>query len=554
MRDVFISHIEADSYVALNIALGLEKSGYSTWCYEIDNSINENYIEQSAEEIDNSKSVLVIISPQSIRSAAIHKEAHLAYKKDKAIIPILLDILDIEYDYLKKSSWNVLFYTFNSHIIPQGDINNSEGILSNTINRIVQELSSRDIQPNKEIDVEKITRINIKLSEVASREKTERIRDLCSKALALINSLIYPVIVLLELVMYETQNALLMAEGSLHLALSSVNQVFTAESFFLRTRYSLAYVGVNQTIVQDQLPQLQYRSKEKTGMVGNTLDADQQNATPEVPSGRVDLVHFSVTSPQVVKPDSSFIVGISAHLGKQRKEVIRREQEASPEGDVTFTTEGPEEVKRGTVLTVRLKIDELEIEPAEVTILWAGEIGKGTFSVRVPKDAKKGKRVGAATIYKDGFQIAIIHFEISIGNKSSNTKQIKAKVKRHQTAFAAYAHDDKVEVLTLIQGIQKGSPDLDIFVDVDKLRASQYWEREIRNAISERDVLYLFWSESAKKSDHVEYEWRYALKKRGLRFIDPCPLVSPDDVPPPKELIKLHFEDRWRIYREKKKN
>jgi len=45
-------------------------------------------------------------------------------------------------------------------------------------------------------------------------------------------------------------------------------------------------------------------------------------------------------------------------------------------------------------------------------------------------------------------------------------------------------------------------------------------------------------------------EERYALEKRGLHFIDPCPLVSPKEVPPPKELENLHFNDRWIFYEE----
>ncbi len=37
MRDVFISHVAEDSAIALEIALGLEEVGFTTWCYELDN-------------------------------------------------------------------------------------------------------------------------------------------------------------------------------------------------------------------------------------------------------------------------------------------------------------------------------------------------------------------------------------------------------------------------------------------------------------------------------------------------------------------------------------
>ncbi len=37
MIDVFISHVEQDSDIALEIALGLEEVGFPIWCYELDN-------------------------------------------------------------------------------------------------------------------------------------------------------------------------------------------------------------------------------------------------------------------------------------------------------------------------------------------------------------------------------------------------------------------------------------------------------------------------------------------------------------------------------------
>jgi hypothetical protein len=41
----------------------------------------------------------------------------------------------------------------------------------------------------------------------------------------------------------------------------------------------------------------------------------------------------------------------------------------------------------------------------------------------------------------------------------------------------------------------------------------------------------------------VEKEWRWALASRGIEFIDPVPLESPSDAPPPSELASLHFND-----------
>ena len=98
-------------------------------------------------------------------------------------------------------------------------------------------------------------------------------------------------------------------------------------------------------------------------------------------------------------------------------------------------------------------------------------------------------------------------------------------------------------MLPRIQGIQKAAPSLEIFLDILSLRSGQNWESELWSVIPSQDVFYLFWSHNAKVFPWVEKEWRCALEKRGLEFIDSVPLVSPQEVPPPPELSSKHFND-----------
>jgi hypothetical protein len=80
------------------------------------------------------------------------------------------------------------------------------------------------------------------------------------------------------------------------------------------------------------------------------------------------------------------------------------------------------------------------------------------------------------------------------------------------------------------------------------------WEKRLWQVIPENDVLYLFWSAAAKASPWVEKEWRCGLSSRGEDFIDPVPLVSPDEVSPPAELSRKHFNDWVLAYRRAKPN
>jgi hypothetical protein len=249
-----------------------------------------------------------------------------------------------------------------------------------------------------------------------------------------------------------------------------------------------------------------------------------------------DLVHFSVTAPAKLVAQETFELMVWAHLEAQRDEMLRRARQAQGD-DLTVKSKGPVSIAHNTELTVRLSIEGAEVDPAEDTMLWAGEIANTTFLVTPAAgfDSLKGR----VTIHVAGIRVAQILFALSVDGLEQ-TEQL------HQTAFASYSSADRDEVLRVIQGLQKVAPNLDIFLDVAKLRAGEDWERRLWKEIPARDVFYLFWSQRAKASEWVEKEWRCALKERGVEFIDPIPLETPDLAPPPKELSAKHFND-WTL-------
>ena len=63
MSDVFISHVEEDTEIALQIALGLEEAGYTTWCYEIDNIPGPSYLIQTGQTVEQAKASLEGFEP-----------------------------------------------------------------------------------------------------------------------------------------------------------------------------------------------------------------------------------------------------------------------------------------------------------------------------------------------------------------------------------------------------------------------------------------------------------------------------------------------------------
>ena len=271
-------------------------------------------------------------------------------------------------------------------------------------------------------------------------------------------------------------------------------------------------------------------------------------ATAELPAPVTDRVHFTATAPPSVAPGTDFLLQVWGHLEDQRREVLRRARRLAKGRRIG--EKGPLALPRGTVLRVCLNpIEGLDAREPEDIIYWHGEIGNATFRVSVAATAPPGPRLGTITFYVANLAVGTLHFTLTVGSEAARSDHLPSQFKRYRTAFASYASDNRDDVLRIIQGLQKGMPDLRVFLDVTTLRSGARWADEIQRVIPMQDVFYLFWSLAASRSSWVEGEWRCALKTRGLAFIDVAPLEAPEVAPPPEELRSLHFGDWTLAYR-----
>ena len=96
--------------------------------------------------------------------------------------------------------------------------------------------------------------------------------------------------------------------------------------------------------------------------------------------------------------------------------------------------------------------------------------------------------------------------------------------------------------------MKKIAPDLDVFLDALSLRSGDLWEQLLAEEVVSKDIFYLFWSRNAAKSAWVKKEWQHALASRGIDYIDPVPLETPEFAPPPNALRALHFGDAFATF------
>ena len=158
MSDVFISHVEEDAGVALEIALGLEEAGYTTWCYEVDNIPGPSYLIQTGQAVEQAKALVLVISPHSLGSRQVTKEVIRAHETDKEFIPVLQDITHVEFQN-RQPEWREALGAASSIRIPKVGV-------ADIIPRIIIGLKASGILPRSKSEAARIKRIHQALNEL----------------------------------------------------------------------------------------------------------------------------------------------------------------------------------------------------------------------------------------------------------------------------------------------------------------------------------------------------------------------------------------------------
>jgi len=118
MNHIFISYVEEDSKIALDLAKGVEQAGYKTWYYERDSLPGPTYLSQINQSIEQSQAIILVISPNSLGSNQVNSEVIQAHQCEKPFIPVLYNV---SYDEFKrrKPVWHLVLAAATSVTVPQ---------------------------------------------------------------------------------------------------------------------------------------------------------------------------------------------------------------------------------------------------------------------------------------------------------------------------------------------------------------------------------------------------------------------------------------------------
>lgn len=272
--------------------------------------------------------------------------------------------------------------------------------------------------------------------------------------------------------------------------------------------------------------------------------------TPPAEVIPIDEVECSVFTPPKASPGSVLFVQMFAHTPTQTEaaEKLARQFDEQSQRRGFATLDLP--VPRGAALTFHLLLPGLEILKAVEQLVWRGRPGSVQFTVAVPDNFAPGVVIGTALISRDNATLGHVKFklEVTAGEQPHADKLAPAGVesRRYRKAFISYASADRDEVLKRVQMLRQVG--IDFFQDLLDLEPGVRWERQLYRHIDDSDLFLLFWSSSARQSNWVLEELRYALQRKGSNElaapeIQPVVIEGPPPTPPPKELAHLHFND-----------
>lgn len=260
----------------------------------------------------------------------------------------------------------------------------------------------------------------------------------------------------------------------------------------------------------------------------------------EKPAVQLSQVEFSAIAPKHLVKGEYSIIDIVMYEEEYRHIVDEIHRQADTETQEKKS--GKMNIPVEANIKVILDSPDIEIEDNEMFGIWESSYLDFSFPVYLPDDYKKKQVLFSGRVFVND----IIATKLSFVVRCSSLFEQKLTVKREDvlSAFISYASQDRRRVATIVQGMQRARPDMDLFFDVESLRTGDDWEKTLYKEIENRDILYLCWSHFAKDSEWVDREWRHAFAQKGVDGIEPLPIELPEECPPPQELSGKHWNDK----------
>lgn len=270
-----------------------------------------------------------------------------------------------------------------------------------------------------------------------------------------------------------------------------------------------------------------------------SLTKHDGDAAPVAPS---DPVELGLSAPARVKPSGTFTARLVAYVEDQEPVISNLLRGLAPRTERILGVKRCR-WKRGTIVTVTFRSDQIAAEVPEQQFVWNGGPEIVNFGCSVRPDAPPGDSTLRFSLSILGCVVADLCMDILIDSSAESDASETMRARQPSwTAFASYASADEDRVCDMV-GALRTLAGLNVFMARADLRPNEDWEARLHEEIRQRDRFLLFWSRAARDSEWVGREWRLALRLKGKEAIQIRPLETVTQAPPPDELKDLHFDD-----------
>jgi hypothetical protein len=251
----------------------------------------------------------------------------------------------------------------------------------------------------------------------------------------------------------------------------------------------------------------------------------------------LEEVEFAAMAPEWVNPGTAFSLDVWAYSADQlgELEAFVTGQSPMPEGPGYYG------------LSAWVSLPGFALADASGALTWGQHPARTAIEVMVPPELEAADYPGAVYFLLDGVPFARMDFQIAVRGDapSEGPVPLPANLVRFASAYACYAPDNLPWVDARLASLRLAVPHMDVLVEVAPLRNDV---EALNLQIGSRDVLLLFWSQTAASDAWVDYEWRTAFSLRGVSCIGPVPLDDPSVAPIPPELFSLGFTQAYFAY------
>ncbi|MCU0498184.1 MAG: TIR domain-containing protein [Anaerolineae bacterium] len=273
-----------------------------------------------------------------------------------------------------------------------------------------------------------------------------------------------------------------------------------------------------------------------------------QNAFPGVEVSSSETVNpdvqFSTYYPSEIRPETW--MPLTAYIFKSSAaEAVIADAQRVFGGTMAIIRRMVESAQRvlpiGTVITATPDLAGVQFNPPQITIGFFEDWHRLEFKFRALPETPIDQAVnGTLNFTVEGVIVADIPLSVFVSATAESLTMTTMTQKLYKAIFCSYSRRDTA----IVERVEKAYRALgfDFLRDVQSIKSGQDWDDQLYALIEQADIFQLFWSHTARESEWVEREWRYALglDRNTLNFIRPVYWQQP--IPPvPPELGHIHF-------------